>query len=241
MAGGIFGVTAAHELMHRRGPWPRAGAAFLLSLFSYPHFCIEHVQGHHRNVGTRRDPATARLGESLYAFLPRGVIGGFRGAWRIESRRLRNRLVWQYALLAGLYGIVGYALGGNGILVLAVQAAVAIFLLETLNYVGHYGLVRRVMAPGRYEPVQQQHSWNSSHRVSNWLLFNVGRHSDHHCEPDRGYLSLKHESGAPQLPGGYFAMFVLALFPPLWRRIMDPLVPVMPTQDSPAMVMEAAK
>lgn len=239
MASGIFGVTAAHELMHHRGSIYRAGSVFILSLFSYPHFAVEHVYGHHRNVGTHRDPATARIGESLYAFLPRSVIGGLCSAWRIETRRLRrisslsltrNHLFWQFAALVLIYGVVGCGFGSNRLLMIAVQSVVAVFLLETLNYVGHYGLVRRQVAPGRYEPVQQRHSWNSSHRVSNWLLFNAGRHSDHHCEPRRSYLSLNHENRAPQLPAGYFAMFVLALFPPLWRRIMDPLVPAVPQE-----------
>ena len=248
MACGIFGVTAAHELMHGRGSIYRAGSVFVLSLFSYPHFAIEHVYGHHRNVGTRRDPATARIGESLYTFLPRSVIGGFRSAWRIETRRLRrvsgvslihNQLFRQYVVLLPIYCAVGYTFGPNGVLMMAVQSFVAVFLLETLNYVGHYGLVRRQVLPGSYEPIQQRHSWNSSHRVSNWLLFNAGRHSDHHCEPRRGYLSLRHESRAPQLPGGYFAMFVLALFPPLWRRIMDPLVPAVPQEDT--RVVEVAR
>jgi alkane 1-monooxygenase len=114
----------------------------------------------------------------------------------------------------------------------ALQSIVGIFLLETLNYVGHYGLIRRQVVPGRYEPVPQWHSWDSSHRFGNWLPFNGGRHSDRHCDPSRSYLSLSTRA-TPQLPGGYFAMFVLALFPPLWRRIMDPRVPMLLPASAP--------
>jgi len=213
-AGGMFGIPAAHELMHRRSRVERGLAVALMTLFSYAHFCIEHVRGHHANVGTRRDPATARLGESLYAFLPRTVIGGFLSACRIDPAR-----VLVYWMLTGVvYVAVALRFGARGVAFFALQSAVAVLLIEILNYVEHYGLVR-----GEGERVGVRHSWDSAHRVSNWMMFNVARHADHHRDASRGYAQLRNAEGARRLPAGYFAMFVLALFPPLWRQVMDPL------------------
>jgi alkane 1-monooxygenase len=123
-----------------------------------------------------------------------------------------------------LHFLIGATFGAPGVLLFVLQAVVSVGVLEIINYVEHYGLTRREVAPGRYERVLPQHSWNSDHRISNWLLFNVPRHSHHHIEPRLAYASIQHIEDAPQLPAGYFAMFILALFPPLWRRIMDPLV-----------------
>jgi alkane 1-monooxygenase len=234
MAGGMFGVTAAHELLHRPGKVEQQLAAALLTLLHYPHFCIEHVHGHHRKVATPEDPATARLRESFYAFYLRCVSGSLSSAWRIEGKRLRrlgrtawttqNRMLRYLASLLLLYLAIGYFFGWLGVAFFVIQGLIALSMLEVINYVGHYGLARRETATGRYEPVMPWHSWNSSDRVTNWLLFNVGRHSNHHCEAGRGYWALRHCADAPQLPAGYFSMFVLALLPPLWRRIMDPRV-----------------
>jgi alkane 1-monooxygenase len=231
-AGGIIGITVAHELSHARSAWDRRLAEALMTLCSYPHFCIEHVHGHHRNVGTPGDPATARAGENLYAFLLRCVPGGVRSAWRLEARRLRLRRLpawsvrnrmFRYAVsLAGLYALVGWGFGLPGVFFFAAQGLVSVFLLEAVNYVQHYGLMRRPAGPGRYEPVRPWHSWNFGHRLSNWLLFNLGRHSDHHCRARSPYHALRDCGDAPQLPAGYFAMVVLALFPPLWQAVMGP-------------------
>ena len=233
MAGGMFGVTVAHELLHSGNRFERSLAEFLMTLLHYPHFCLEHVYGHHRKVATPSDPATAHLGESLYAFLLRTFYGSLRSAWRTEATRLScaGRVVWgtgnrmlRYGtLLTFLYVTISLLFGWRGVAFFAMQGIVALTILEIINYVGHYGLLRRVISPGRYEPVSPEHAWNSSFRFTNWLLFNVARHSDHHCEAGRSCLTLRHDRTAPQLPAGYFAMFVLALFPPLWRRIMDPL------------------
>jgi alkane 1-monooxygenase len=201
-------------MMHRRSRLERGLAVMLMTLFSYPHFCVEHVRGHHANVGTRRDPATARLGESLYAFLPRTVLGGFASACRIDPAR-----VFVYLLLvATAYATVAVRFGVRGVAFFGLQSAVAVLLIEILNYVEHYGLVR-----GERERVSARHSWDSAHRVSNWMMFNVARHADHHRDASRGYAQLRNAAGGRRLPAGYFAMFVLALFPPLWRRVMDPL------------------
>jgi alkane 1-monooxygenase len=234
LAGGVIGITVAHELCHSRSPWDRRLAELLMLASSYPHFCIQHVHGHHRNVATPGDPATARAGESLYAFLCRCVPGGVRGAWRLEARRLRmrrspvwsvrNRMFGYATILAAVYALVAWGFGPRGVFFFAAQGAVAVFLLEAINYVQHYGLTRRQVVRGRYEPVRPWHAWNFSHRLSNWLLFNLGRHSDHHCRARLPFHALRDRPEAPQLPAGYFAMVLLALFPPLWQAVMDPRV-----------------
>ena len=229
---GIVGVPFAHELMHR--PWrgERLLAELYMTLVSYPHFVIEHVQNHHRNVATPSDPATARLGESLYAFLPRLWAGELKGAWQHERRRLtkrgrtpwswRNRMLRYVLQLAALYLAVGLWAGWRGMLMLAGQSLVAILLLAIINYIEHYGLLRREIAPGIYEPAGPQHSWDSSHLLSNLFLLNLGRHADHHLRPGRPYQHLRHREDAARMPLGYPAMLLLALVPPLFFRVMNP-------------------
>jgi alkane 1-monooxygenase len=231
---GMFCISAAHELMHRTGRLNKVLAEILMTSVSYTHFCIEHVRGHHCHVGTPKDPATARFGESFYEFYPRTIFGGLLDAWNHEAARLYrrgqrswgpgNRMIRYAANLIVLYVVVGYGFGALGAVFLAGQSLIAFSLLEVINYVQHYGLARRELAPGRYEPVMPWHSWNSSHRFSNWLLFNLGLHSDHHYRPNKLYSHLRGRVDAPQLPGGYFAMFLLPFFPGLWRRVMDPRV-----------------
>jgi alkane 1-monooxygenase len=231
---GSVGITFAHELVHRPGRFEVALGEILLSATCYTHFTIEHVYGHHRHVGTPRDPATARFGEPLYAFIPRCVAGSLMSAWRFETGRLarRGRAVWhpsnrmiRYAATGlAIYAAITAAWGAAGALFFTAQAVLAFSLLETINYIEHYGLERRELAPGRYERVMPWHSWNSSHRLSNWLLINLARHSDHHLVASKRYQMLEHVDAAPQLPAGYGAMFLMALVPPLWRRIMDPRV-----------------
>jgi alkane 1-monooxygenase len=234
LVAGTVGITFAHELVHRPGAFERGLGETLLASAAYAHFAIEHVYGHHRRVGTPDDPATARPGESLYRFLPRCVAGSVVSAWRFEVERLgrRRRGPWhvsnrmlRYAVTEGaLYGAVLWLSGAPGVLFLAAQSVLAFSLLETINYIEHYGLERRELAPGRYERIMPWHSWNSSHRISNWLLINLARHSDHHLVASKRYQVLDHVDQAPQLPAGYGAMFLAALCPPLWRRVMDPRV-----------------
>jgi alkane 1-monooxygenase len=234
MTGGMLNVPAAHELMHGRRRVERLLGEMLMLLMSYPHFCVEHLHGHHVRVATPHDPATARIGESLYAFVPRSIAGGLRSAWTLEAARMRkqqraplhpsNRVVRGAIGLAVLYAAIGFVFGAPGILFFALQSLIAISILESINYIQHYGLVRRKSVDGRYARVAPADSWNSSHPVSNWFLLNLGRHSDHHCDAGKDYRSLARLTAAPQLPTGLFGMFVLALFPPLWRQIMDPLV-----------------
>ena len=233
VTGGI-GITVAHEWMHRSTRWERALAEILLVSVSYPHFSIEHVFGHHKNVATPLDPASSRRGESVYAFLPRTLRGSLRSAWAIErARRERLGIAWfslrnaflRYALELGLVlALVTYAAGPLGLLFFAAQSVVAVLLLETINYVEHYGLSRHQLEPGKYERVRPWHSWNASQRLTNWLLLNLQRHSDHHYLASRPYHQLRHYEEVPQLPAGYAAMIWLALIPPLWRWVMDPRV-----------------
>ena len=231
---GTIGITFAHELVHRPGKFERALGEILLATTSYAHFAIEHVYGHHRHVGTPRDPATARFGESLYRFLPRCVGGSLASAWRFEVERLAkrgrgpwhpsNRMLRYAATQVLIYVAIVLAFGRSGAVFFLVQAVVAFSLLETINYIEHYGLERTEVAPGRYERIAPWHSWNSSHRVSNWLLINLARHSDHHLTAAKRYQMLEHVDAAPQLPAGYGTMFIAALLPPLWHHLMDPRV-----------------
>lgn len=233
VTGGVIGINVAHELIHRANRLDRALGNVLLMMVCYGHWAVEHVAGHHRRVATPEDPATARLGESLPAFLLRSVVSGFRSAWHIERERnarrgirspLRNRLIVR---LSGS-GVVALSLfaafGAHGVLFFLAQSAVAVAFLETINYVEHYGLERRALRPGVYERVTTLHSWNSSQWLTNVLLFNLQRHSDHHAWPSRPYYRLRHHAESPQLPSGYAAMALLAMLPPLWRRVMDPRV-----------------
>jgi alkane 1-monooxygenase len=231
---GAGGINIAHELMHRRSAPERAAAEVLMGSVTYTHFCIEHVHGHHRNVATPLDPASSRPGESVYRYLPRTIVGGLRSAIGIENERCRKRgipssslrhRITRYGLTqAVLYATLALTLGPTAALFWLGQSLVAIALLEVINYVEHYGLQRREVSPGRYERVQPWHSWNASHRLTNWLLFNLQRHSDHHFLASRPYHQLRHYDDVPQLPAGYATMILMALVPPLWRGVMDPRV-----------------
>ncbi len=233
ISGGVTGITVAHELVHRPSRVDRVLGAVLLGLVSYLHWAIEHVAGHHRRVATPEDPATARLGESLSAFMVRSIGLGFLSAWRIEAARngrrgarspLANRVLWG-AVASGVLS-AGFAavFGARGLVYFLLQSAVAVAFLETINYIEHYGLERRLVRAGVYERVTPFHSWNAANRLTNALLFNLQRHSDHHVWPTRPYFKLRHHPESPQLPTGYAGMALLAMFPPLWRRVMDPRV-----------------
>lgn len=232
IATGGGGITVAHELMHRRGKWHRALGEALMTLVLYPHFCIEHVLGHHRIVGTREDAATARRGESVFLFVPRSMAMGMRSAWRLETRRiarlreqgkrtlLLDRRLRYTATQLALLVAVGLTFGPLGLALFVGQALAAIILLELTDYIEHYGLERRVV-DGRPERVRLEHSWNSNHALSSALLFNLTRHSDHHAEASRPYGLLRARPEAPELPGGYPSMMLLSLVPPLWFRVMN--------------------
>jgi len=224
-------IADAHELGHKRASLERWLSKIALAPTGYGHFYIEHNRGHHVRVSTPEDPASARMGESFYVFLPRTVLGSLRSAWRLEKARFERmgRLRWSIRndlLNAWLMTIVLYAalIGVFGVTVvpyLLAQAVLGFSLLEVVNYLEHYGLLRQRCEDGRYERCRAAHSWNSNNVASNVLLYHLQRHSDHHAYPVRRYQVLRHLEEAPQLPTGYAGMIVLAMIPPLWRRVMD--------------------
>ncbi len=232
---GVMGINVSHELQHRvNSAFEPLLARIMLWTVVYMHWAVEHVAGHHRHVATPEDPATARLGESFYVFWPRTVFEGIRSAWRIEQRRLErkqqsiwgihNRLMRYLLAQLGLLGALGAVLGTAAVTYFVAQSIVAISLLEIVNYIEHYGLLRKKIEGGSYEPVSLRHSWNSSNCLTNRFLFNLQRHSDHHLKPDRRYQVLRHHQESPQFPTGYAGMILIAAIPPLWRSIMDPRV-----------------
>lgn len=231
---GALGITIAHELTHRASRIERLLADTLMVSVTYHHFVVEHVHGHHRTVATPEDPATARYGQSFYGFLPQTLYGGLISAWHLEAARLRRRkrpvIHWRNRVLMGLiaeaalYVVVGLVFGWLGAVSLAAIGFVALFQLEVINYLEHYGLERRRLADGRWERIGPQHSWDSGHRLTGWLLVNLPRHADHHLRPGERYQNVRLVEGAAQLPFGYATMFPIVLFPPLWFRVMNPRV-----------------
>jgi alkane 1-monooxygenase len=231
-AAGIFGMLAAHEMIHSRQRAERALGLLMLAGVGYMHFRISHLHGHHRYAGTERDPATARRGETAYRFILRSVTGQIAEAWRFERQRLArrrwpllgNRMLGYALVIAAIdLGVLGL-LGPRAFAFQLLQSADAIFILELFNYIAHYGLLRRPRPDGRLEPFGRQHSWNARPRFNNWALFNGGHHADHHQQPTAPYQYLQLDPAAPELPFGFAGSILLALFPPLWRKIMDPKV-----------------
>jgi alkane 1-monooxygenase len=222
---GIFGFVAAHEMIHSRDPRDRALGLTLLATVFYMQFRIAHVHGHHRRAATPDDPATARLGEGLYSFVMRSAAGQFREAWKFERRRRRrgNRM-HRYLLIEGTLVIATALISLRALAFLIAVAAIAIFVLESFNYVAHYGLTRRMGPDGRAEKLGPRHSWNSTRRMNNAALLNMGRHSDHHIHMSSPYQTLVELEDEARLPAGYAAALLTALVPPLWRRTMDPRV-----------------
>jgi alkane 1-monooxygenase len=233
MVSGIA-IANAHELGHKKEAVEKWLAKVVLVQSCYGHFVTEHNRGHHVRVATPEDPASARLGESFWAFWPRTVAGGLRSSWQLEATRLeraghrspwtlRNDVLGAWTLTAVLWAAVVAAFGTALVPWLLLQALIGFSLLEVVNYLEHYGLLRQKVGD-RYERTQPRHSWNANNVASNVLLYHLQRHSDHHANPLRRYQSLRHMDEAPQLPSGYAAMILLAIVPPLWRRVMDPRV-----------------
>ena len=228
--GGI-GIANAHELGHKKAKVERRLSKFVLAQTAYGHFYVEHNRGHHNRVATPEDPASSRMGETFWAFLPRTVWGSLRSAWELEAKRLRahdqrvfswrNDVLNSWAITVVLFAAVTVWLGAAVVPFLVIQAVFGFCLLEVVNYVEHYGLLRQRLDSGRYERCRPVHSWNSNHVASNVALYNLERHSDHHAHPTRRYQSLRHFDESPQLPNGYGLMIGLAYFPPIWRRMMD--------------------
>ena len=230
MVSGIA-INTAHELGHKRASLERWLSKVALAQSGYGHFFIEHNRGHHVRVATPEDPASARLGESFWAFLPRTVWGSLTSSWELEAERLRrtgsspwtyrNDILNAWAMTLVLYVVLVAVFGWVVLPYLVIQSVVGASLLEVVNYLEHYGLLRQRREDGRYERTRPEHSWNSNNVASNVLLYHLQRHSDHHANPTRRYQALRHMDEAPQLPTGYAGMIVLAIVPPVWRRVMD--------------------
>jgi alkane 1-monooxygenase len=233
---GTIGINYSHELMHQKNKRERFLGDALLAMVLYSHFRSEHLLVHHRYVGTPRDPVTARYGEGFHRYFPRVLRQCWHSAFGAEKAMLaRKDLPWTdlsnpffryWALQVGFI-VLAFLLGGvAGILLFVFQAFIAIWQLELVNYVEHYGLTRKHLGDGKYEHVQPRHSWNAAHKASNWMLINLQRHSDHHYKPDRRFplLQTYTEADAPQLPYGYPVMTMAAMYPRLWKKIMNPRV-----------------
>lgn len=236
VTGGI-GITVAHELGHKKSKLERFYSKLLLMTVSYMHFYIEHNRGHHVQVATLEDPATARKNENFYLFWLRSVFIGYKHAWKLEGESVKrkglpayspkNQMIW-FALLPILFcAALTFAFSPAGTinwqipLFFFAQSFFAFTLLELVNYVEHYGILRKQI-DGKYERVNPLHSWNSSHMVSNFFLFQLQRHSDHHANAIKRYQVLNHYDQSPQLPFGYPTMIIIALMPPLWFHMMNP-------------------
>lgn len=234
IVGGILAINTAHELIHKDEKLEKAFGGILLTTVGYYGFKIEHLRGHHVHVSTPEDASSARFGQSVWAFMPEALYRNTKNAWKLEAERLRKLglpvLHWRNEMLAWTFLWVGFCaafysmLGWTGLAFFVAQGFFAACSLEIINYIEHYGLERKMLADGRYERTTHLHSWNSDYALSNLLLFQLQRHSDHHAFPKRRYAILRHHEDSPQLPGGYAAMFVLALCSPLWHRVMDPRV-----------------
>jgi len=226
-----LGINTAHELGHKKTRIEQTLAKIALMIPAYGHFCVEHNRGHHRYVATPGDPASARMGESIYRFTLREIPGAFRRGWRAEAQRLaqRGRAAWSVHN-AILQSYAGSLLLQGGLIVmfgwimipfLAVHNFWAWYQLTSANYIEHYGLLRMKDAGGRYERCQPHHSWNANYTFSNVVLFHLERHSDHHANSSRRYQSLRNYPDLPELPNGYFGTYLLAYVPWLWFGVMD--------------------
>ena len=225
-----FGINVAHELGHRVNKMEQTFAKMLLLTSLYMHFFIEHNKGHHKHVATPHDPSTAKYNQSVYAFWPQTLIGTYLSAWKIANDEVGKKgkrwyslqnemLLFQIIQLLFVFAIY-YFFGAISALLFIVAAFMGGLLLETVNYIEHYGLSRNTTSEEQYERVQPHHSWNSNHIIGRLMLFELSRHSDHHYLASRKYQILRSFDNAPQMPTGYPGMILLSLFPPLWFKIM---------------------
>jgi alkane 1-monooxygenase len=228
---GVMGINVGHELGHRRNKAEQFLAKLLLMSSLYMHFFIEHNKGHHKRVGTNEDPASARYGETLYAFYLRTVLFSYIGAWKIANKdarkkgyqafSFRNEMIQFHLIQFAFIALIFFLFGWFATLLFFVAATHGILLLETVNYIEHYGLQRKQIAEGKYERARPEHSWNSNHIVGRVMLFELSRHSDHHFLASRKYQVLRHHDDSPQMPTGYPGMMLLATVPPLWFYVMN--------------------
>jgi alkane 1-monooxygenase len=232
--GGV-GINTAHEMGHKKESLERWLAKITLAQTFYGHFYIEHNRGHHVRVATPEDPASSRFGQTFWEFLPRTVWGSLKSSWELEAQRMRRtgrspwnpKTYWQndvlnsWAMSAVLFGALIAVFGPAAIPFLLIQAVYGFSLLESVNYMEHYGLLRQKTESGRYERCAPVHSWNSDHLVTNLFLYHLQRHSDHHANPTRRYQTLRSMQGAPNLPTGYASLIGVTYVPALWRKLMD--------------------
>lgn len=228
---GTMGINVGHELGHRSNLWEQRIAQGLLLSGLYTHFFVEHNRGHHKNVSTPLDPATSRFGETIYAFWFRSTVFSYLDAWQLENDRLLKAgqpvLSWQnimirFTMLEAAYlGVIYLAFDWYGVLLAVGVAVFGFLMLESVNYIEHYGLQRKQLPSGRYEPVSPRHSWNSDHEMGRIFLYELTRHSDHHFKATRKYQVLRRFEESPQLPTGYPGSILLSLVPPLWFGVMN--------------------
>ena len=231
IANTTFGINVGHELGHRAKKSERIMAKLLLLSTSYMHFFIEHNRGHHKNVSTDEDPASSRLNEPLYSFWIRSVRDGYKSAWELENGRLdRNNIAilsWDNEMIRFTVIQIAFSLfiwmvfGFTGMLYFWMASIIGFLLLETVNYIEHYGLRREKTDRGTYSKVEPIHSWNSNHAIGRIMLFELTRHSDHHYKASRKYQVLRHFDESPQMPFGYPAMMLLAFIPPVFFSLMN--------------------
>lgn len=232
---GVFGINLAHELGHRRSRGSRTLAKALLATSLYMHFYIEHNKGHHKNVATPDDPASARYSETLYTFWIRSIAFSYLSAWRIQLKELKrarssflskkNEMLLYHLIQVTFMVLLAVFVGPKTLLCFIGAALIGILLLETVNYIEHYGLSRSKISEKRYQNVEVYHSWNSDHPIGRLVLFELSRHSDHHHNPHKKYQNLESHEEAPHLPTGYPGMMVLSLIPPIWFHLMNPRIP----------------
>lgn len=227
---GAFGINVAHELGHRVNKFEQLLSKLLLLTSLYMHFFIEHNKGHHKHVATPHDPSTSKFNQTVYAFWSQTLIGTYLSAWKIALHDAKKKNVFLYQILNemvlfqiiqvgfifAIYWLFGFTIMGLFIL----AALLGALLLETVNYIEHYGLRRNETVENQYERVQPHHSWNSNHTIGRLMLFELSRHSDHHYMASRKYQILRNLEDAPQMPTGYPGMILLSLFPPLWFKVM---------------------
>jgi len=228
---GILGINISHELIHKADSRENYLGKLLLAMVCYGHWYTEHLWGHHKEVSTPHDPATSKLGETFYSFWPRSVIGSFWSAWAIEKAKAEKKKysLWSLQNPTVEMGLISASIGFSALLIYGpkalalflLQAFSAFSLLEIVNYIEHYGLERKAHGKDGYEPVNPLHSWNANARVTNFFLFKLQRHSDHHAFASRRYQILRSFDESPQMPTGYAGMLLLALIPPLWFKVMN--------------------
>ena len=228
---GTFGINAGHELGHRVNVFEQTLAKMLLLTSLYMHFYIEHNKGHHKRVATPEDPSSARYGEWIYTFYFRSIIFGYFSAWTIANNEVRkkgkpvfslyNEMV-QFTFIQIIFiALIFLGFGWLTTLYYLAAAFIGILLLETVNYIEHYGLQRKSLSEGRYERAMPAHSWNSDHVIERLMLFELSRYSDHHYLASRKYQVLRHHHDSPQMPTGYPGMMILSLVPPVWFYVMN--------------------